>query len=119
MVWLNIVLFIVAALVLLLSANWLVKSLLVIIRFLRIHEFTAGFIIIAVATSIPELMVGILSALEKNTAMALGNVIGANIIDLTLVAGIGVLLVRGYRIGSKETKRDALFMVGFAALPLV
>lgn len=119
MLWLNLSFFLISCLVLFFSATFLVKSLSKIARFLRIQEFTAGFIIMAIATSLPELFVGIAAALEKNTALALGNVIGSNIVDLTLIAGIGVVLVKGYRIKTKETKKDALFMVGFALLPLI
>ena len=39
----------------------------------------------AFATSIPELFVGVSSAMTKNSSLSLGNIIGANIIDLTLI----------------------------------
>ncbi|MBI2665481.1 sodium:calcium antiporter [Candidatus Woesearchaeota archaeon] len=119
MLWLNLTLFTVSAIALLFSSNWLVKSLSKIAGFLRMQEFTAGFAIMAVATSLPELFVGISAALHKNTALSLGNVIGSNIVDLTLIAGIGILLTRGYTIKTTETRKDALFMVGFAFLPLL
>lgn len=115
----NLTVFIAACLSLFLSASFLVKSLSKISGFLRIQEFTAGFIIMAIATSLPELFVGIAAALEKNTALALGNVIGSNIVDLSLIAGIGILLMKGYKIKTKETKKDAWFMVGFAIFPIV
>ncbi len=115
----NLAFFALASLALILSAHWSVKSLSVITRFLRTQEFTTGFLIMAVATSTPELFVGIAAALEKNTALALGTVIGSNIIDVTLVAGIGILLSRGYLIKTKEIKKDAFFMAAFALVPLV
>ncbi len=119
MPYVNLALFAVACLFLLFSASFLVKSLSKVAGFLRLQEFTAGFIIMAIATSLPELFVGIAAALEKNTALILGNVIGSNIIDLTLIAGIGIVLLRGYKIKIKETKKDAWFMVGFALLPIL
>ncbi len=115
----NLIIFLAACLAILLSASYLVKSLSKIAGFLRIQEFTAGFIVMAIATSLPELFVGISSALKKNTALTMGNVIGANIIDLTIIAGIGIVLMRGYKIKTKETKKDAWFMIGFAALPIL
>lgn len=119
MLAINLGIFVAACLAILFSASFLVKSLSKIAGFLRMQEFTAGFILMAIATSLPELFVGVSAALEKNTALALGNVIGSNIIDLTLIAGIGIVLVKGYRVKTKETKKDALLMVGFAVLPLV
>jgi cation:H+ antiporter len=89
----------------------LVESLSKIARFLRITEFTAAFIIMAIATSLPELFVGISSALEKSPSLSLGNIIGANILNLTLVTGLIILAGRGLKIKSKETKKDALLML--------
>lgn len=119
MLWSHLSLFLISCLILFFSAAFLVKSLSKIASFLRMQEFTAGFIIMAIATSLPELFVGIAAALEENTALAIGNVIGSNIVDLTLIAGIGIILVKGYGIRTKETKKDAFFMVGFALLPVI
>ena len=115
----NLILFLISCIVLIISGTLLVKTLTKIASFLRLSEFVVGFIIMAFATSIPELFVGITSALTKNPALALGNVIGANIINLTLVIGIAILLGKGIKIESKKTKTDALYMVGIAALPMV
>ncbi len=115
----NLIIFLIACIVLIISGSLLVKTLTKIASFLRLSEFVVGFIIMAFATSIPELFVGITSALAKNPALALGNVIGANIINLTLVIGIAVLLGRGIKIESKKTKTDSLYMVFITALPMV
>ncbi len=115
----NLMIFLAACLVLLTSGTLLVKTLAKIASFLRLSEFVVGFVIMAFATSIPELFVGITSAIAKNPALSLGNVIGSNIIDLTLVIGIVILLGKGINIKSKKTKIDALYMVFIAALPMV
>ncbi|MBU3941455.1 MAG: sodium:calcium antiporter [Nanoarchaeota archaeon] len=115
----NLIIFLIACIVLVISGSLLVKTLTKIASFLRLSEFVVGFIIMAFATSIPELFVGITSAIAKNPALALGNVIGANIINLTLVIGIAILLGRGIKIESKKTKTDSLYMVFIAALPMV
>jgi len=115
----NLILFLIACVILVTAGSFLVKSLSKIGSYLHVSEFVVGFIIMAIATSLPELFVGISSALAKNTALALGNVIGANILDLTLVIGIAILLKRGIVIESKKTKTDALYMFFIAALPFV
>ncbi len=119
MVLVNLILFVLAGAVLVLSGTLLVKSLTKIGGYLHVSEFVSGFIIMAMATSVPELFVGISSALEGNEAIALGNVIGANILNLTIVIGIVALLKRGIKMESSKTKKDALYMVFIAALPLV
>ncbi len=115
----NLIVFLIACIVLVTSGSLLVKTLTKIAAFLKMSEFVVGFIIMAFATSIPELFVGVTSALAGKSALALGNVIGANIINLTLVIGIAILLGRGIKIESKKTKTDSLYMVLIAALPMV
>ena len=91
----NLILFIIAAAGMIVSAVILVKSLHKIARFLRISEFSAAFIIMAIATSCPELLVGISSAISNASAIGLGNVLGASIMDLTLITGIFILIGKG------------------------
>ncbi|MBI2129568.1 sodium:calcium antiporter [Candidatus Woesearchaeota archaeon] len=119
MLIINLVLFLAACIVLVLSGTFLVKSLAKIASFLKLGEFVVAFIIMAFATSIPELLVGITSAFAKNSALSLGNVIGANIIDLTFVAGVITLLKREIKITNKAIKIDALYMFFIASLPVV
>jgi cation:H+ antiporter len=115
----NIILFLTSCIILVLSGSYLVKSLSKIAGFLRMSEFVIGFIIMAFSTSIPELFIGITSALNENSALSLGNVIGANIADLTLVIGMGVVLAKGIKIKSRATEKDSLVMLFLAALPIV
>lgn len=108
-----------ACLILVILGALLVKSLIKLAAFLRMSEFYAAFILMAVCTSLPELFVGISSAMAGTPAFSLGNVIGSNIIDLTLVAGIAVALARGIRIQSKIVHKQVFGMVVLAALPMI
>jgi len=101
------------------SGGFLIKLLIKIASFLRLSEFVVAFIIMAFSTSIPELFVGISSALNKNPGLSLGNVIGSNIIDLTMVIGIAALLGRGIKIKNPFIKKDSLFMVLIALIPVI
>lgn len=115
----NLLFFALACIALVISSTILVRCLIKIAMFLRLSTYVVSFIIMGIATSLPELFVGITSAIQKNPALSFGNIIGANILDLTLVIGIITLLGRGIRVKSKETKKDALFMSMIAILPLV
>lgn len=119
MLWLNLLFFIASCVVLVVSGTFLVKSLTKIAQFLHFSEYVIAFILMAFATSIPELFVGISSALAKNTELILGTVIGSNIADIVLIGGITILLARGIKIKSKKIKRDSLFMIPIALLPLI
>lgn len=64
-------------------------------------------IIIGMATSLPELFVGITSALENQPILSLGNVIGSNIADISLIVGLaavigGSLKVKNHDIEAKD-----------------
>ncbi len=117
--WLNLLLFTVACVILVKSASVLLGHLPRVASFFRLNEFAIGFIIMAVSTSTPELFVGISSALGKNTALSLGNVIGSNIVDLTLIIGLVALFNRGIRIRSKIIRKDIIYMIAILLLPVV
>jgi len=107
----NSIYFAISAIALIISGIYLVKSLSSISRYLGISEFSAAFIIMAFATSIPELFVGISSALSGNSALSLGNIIGANIIDLTLITGIIILGSKEIKFKSNRLGNDTYFML--------
>lgn len=119
MLLLTIALFIASCLVLVISGSFLVKSLIIITRFLKLTEFVGAFMIMALSTTIPELFVGISSALAKQSSLAFGTVIGSNIANLTLIGGIAVILARNVKITKTAIKKDVLYMVLIAALPML
>ncbi|KKP70027.1 MAG: hypothetical protein UR87_C0015G0010 [candidate division CPR3 bacterium GW2011_GWE2_35_7] len=101
------------------SAQILIKSLTIISRFFHLSEFAISFLLMATATSLPELMIGINAALANESVLVLGNVIGSNIIDLSLVIGISIIIARNLRVRSTIAKRDSLYMLVLGSFPLV
>jgi len=115
----DLITFILACLVLVKSAETLVASLSKLAAYFRMTEFVIGFVVMALATSIPELSIGISSAIHQRPELALGNVIGANVIDLTLVIGIATLLKRGIKIETKTVRIDTVYMFLISLLPII
>ena len=115
----NFVLFIISAAFLVLSGAYIIKSLSKISKHLGITEFAATFILISIATSFPELFVGISSALTGQTALALGNILGANLINLTLIMGILILLGKEIKTKNTQLRESPYLLAGIVALPLV
>lgn len=107
-----------ACLILIIAAELLVKSLSKIAFYFGMTDFVVGFFIVAIATSIPELFIGVTSALEGSPELSLGNVLGSNIIDLTLVVGVMALLRRGIKMETKAVQTDTLYMFFITLLPL-
>ena len=59
---------------------------------LRLSPAVTGLVIVAVGTSLPELAVSVDAAIHGHGAIAIGNVVGSNIVNITLVIGAGALL---------------------------
>ncbi len=118
MVWIDITVFIIFCVLMIISASSLVNSLAKLAAYFRASEFVIAFVVMGISTSIPELFIGITSALAGNPTLALGTVIGSNIVDLTIVIGIPVLLSRGIKITSKKTKKESMYMFFIASLPV-
>ncbi len=101
------------------SSNWLVKSLTKVSKFLGWKEFVVAFFTMALAGAIPNLSVGISSALHNVSHLSFGEVLGGNIIDLTLAVALAVLVAKGGLIlPSRTIQGSAIFTILIAILPL-
>ncbi len=77
---------------LILGGHWLLKAAVGFSLRLQIPKIVIGMTVVSFATSAPELIVSIKSALDGHADLALGNVIGSNIANLGLVLAITILI---------------------------
>ena len=105
-------------LVLVRSGTWLVYSLIQLARFLQVSEYVLSFLLMSVATTLPELFVGISSALGGTPLLSLGNVQGSIIVNLSLILGIVVIGAKIFKVGDVSS-RDAWFTSALIASPVV
>ncbi len=101
------------------SGTVAIKKLVAMARYLRMSEYILAFILMALATSLPEFFIGINAAFKQTSVLSLGNVIGSNIVNLSFVLGMVVIIGRGIRIESKIAKRDAWLVFFISILPLL
>ncbi len=101
-----IIVFAVSFVLLAKSSDMLVRSLTFFGRFFSLSEYAISFIFMSVATSVPELFIGLSSAFKGISQFSLGNVLGASLIDITLVIGLVVFLGKGLRVDSKISRRN-------------
>jgi len=102
------------------SSNFLVESLKKISKFLGWKEFVVSFLVVAFSTTIPNFVVDTISAINKAPHLALGDVIGTNIVDLTLIVGISALISKaGLSLPSRTVQGSAIFTILVAILPLI
>jgi len=120
MIWLYISIFSVSCLILYWSSSKLIKGLIRIAKFSGWREFVVAFFIMAVAGSFPSLFLGINSAIQGIPELSFGDIVGGNIIDLTLVVALAIL-IGGVNLParSKIVQTSALFTVVVAILPLI
>lgn len=119
MIWLYIFLFIISFFALALSGKWMVKALANIAKFLGWREFVVAFIIISLGTSIPNLFVGISSALHKIPELSFGDVVGGNLVDLTLLVAITAFIANGLSVKSRLVQKFSIFTIAAAVLPII
>lgn len=74
-------------------------------------ESTVGLTVVATATSLPELITSIVAALKKNSAIAIGNVLGSNILNIFMVLGVSSLIIPL----PFDTKMNQQLLILFAA----
>ena len=78
--------------ILVLGGDWLLKAAVSLSLQLHVPKIVIGLTVVSFATSAPELIVSIKSALDGFPDLAVGNVVGSNIANLGLVLGITLLL---------------------------
>lgn len=71
-----------------LGADWLVDGASSVARRMGVSEFVIGLTIVGFGTSCPELVVSLTGALEGNSAISLGNVVGSNIFNILFILGL-------------------------------
>ncbi|MGI8317022.1 calcium/sodium antiporter [Halobacillus mangrovi] len=79
-----------------------------IARLLRVPPILIGLTIVAFGTSSPEATVSIIAALQGNAEVSLGNVVGSNIFNITLVVGIAAFLYP-LMVESETTRKEIPF----------
>ncbi|MAF20158.1 MAG: hypothetical protein CMI55_00555 [Parcubacteria group bacterium] len=102
------------------ASSRLISSLTDIAKFLGWKEFVVAFFTMALAGAIPNLSVGISSALHRIPELSFGDIVGGNIIDLTVAVALAVLISKGgLKLSSRTVQGSAIFTLLIAILPLL
>lgn len=89
----TIILLLVGLGLIVLGADWMVEGSAFIARKAGVSEFVIGLTVIGFGTSSPELVVSLAGALQNNSDIAIGNVVGSNIFNLLFILGITSVLM--------------------------
>lgn len=89
----NLILLLVGLGLVVLGADWLVNGASSIARRAGISEFVIGLTIVGFGTSCPELVVSLTGAIEGNSDISVGNVVGSNIFNALFILGLTALVL--------------------------
>ena len=97
------------------GADFLVTGAVSIARKYKVSDFVIGAAIIGVGTSMPEMTVSFLGALNGNADVAIGNVVGSNIFNVFGILGLTAIFFP-VTFGRENLKFDIPFCVGVSVI---
>lgn len=115
----NLLLTLLFLFILIKSADYSIKHSSRLAKILHFPEFTVSFFIIAIISILPEATIAIISAINGEPEIGLGTLLGAKIMDLTLVLGIVALFASGgINVKSKILEKNFFYLL-LLAVPLL
>lgn len=105
----NIVMFVLGAVCIVVGAQLLINGGTRIAKEMHISERVIGVIAVAIGTSLPELVTTITALRKKEGALSVGNILGANIIDLALILPICSFVSMGKGQGALAVSAGSVF----------
>lgn len=115
--WLAIVKIVGGLALLITSCDLFVDNAVLIAKSFGVNDAFISLTLIACGTSLPELAASLAAAMKKNTALALGNIVGSNIFNITLILGLSSQVMPLNSVGI--TAVDYAVMIVAALMPLI
>jgi cation:H+ antiporter len=115
--WIAVIKVVGGLVLLITSCDLFVDNAVLIAKSFGVNDAFISLTLIACGTSLPELAASVAAAVKKNTEMALGNIIGSNIFNITLILGISSQVMP--LTSSGITSTDYYVMIAAAILPLI
>jgi len=120
MILFYVLIFLVCCLLLYFSGELIIKGLIRIAKFLGWREFVVAFFVMAFAASLPNLFVGITSAVRGIPQLSFGDVAGNNLAALTIAVALAVLIGRKeLPAESRTVQTTSIFTMAAAILPVL
>jgi cation:H+ antiporter len=117
LIWLALVKILGGLALLITSCDFFVDNAVLVAKSFGVNDAFISLTLIACGTSLPELAASIAAAVKKNTDMALGNIVGSNIFNITLILGFCSQVMPLTSAGI--TSVDYVVMIAAAILPLL
>lgn len=119
MIALKLILLLLFSWLLIKACDWLIAIVDRLARVSHLGKFTLSSLILALATTLPELVVSVTSAASGNTPIALGTTIGSNIANISLIVGGAAVIGGSFSVAGEWLRLDIFSVFLAGALPLV
>ena len=107
-----IAIYIIGGLILLyFGANWLVQGAITLSLHLGLSPLIVGLTVVALGTSLPEALVSVQAAIGHQGGIAIGNVVGSNILNIALILGLSAFF-NPLKVDSHLVKADVPLLAG-------
>ncbi len=90
---LNIIIIVVAFVIMNWASNLTINNAVKVSNITRLGKTAIGFTLIAFSTSLPELTVAVIAAFSGGAALSIGNVLGSNIVNISVIVGAASIIV--------------------------
>ncbi len=114
----SIVLMIAGLGLLILGANFFVQSAVAIAKMFNVSDAIIGLTIVAIGTSLPELITSIVAAYKNEADIAIGNVVGSNVFNILGILGITALIIPISSAGISYVDLGVMLFCAVILLPL-
>jgi len=99
------------------GADWFVGGAKDLASFLGVSERVIGITVLALGTSLPELVTAIVASIKKETDLALGNLMGSNIFNILSILGI-TSIIKNIHVSEEIIQHDMVAMLGVTLIIL-
>ena len=93
------------------GADWLVNGAITLSLHFGLSPLIVGLTVVALGTSVPEALVSIQAAIGSKGGIAIGNVVGSNILNIAMILGLSAL-INPLKVNSHIVKADVPLLVG-------
>lgn len=117
----ELALIVIGLVLLILGSRWIVIGAVDIARMLRVSELLIGLTIVAIGTSLPEVVTSVVAGVRGRSDIAVGNIVGSNIFNILCVLGLSCLVApKGIAVSVEALHLDipVMIAVAVACLPI-
>jgi cation:H+ antiporter len=101
------------------SAIFTIESVVKVSKMTGISELSAGFVLVAVSTSIPEISVASFSVHSDNVGITLGDIFGSNVTNIALIAALFLLISPIKHIEKQTVRRFSPILLMASLIPML